>query len=123
VSDPIVGWITHEFHSLVFGFVFAGIVAVLPGRSRESERAVIAIGIGWGVVLWTIAAGVVAPIWLNLLGFSQDIPTFQGFLFWSHLAWGLTLAVLTLVGYRYVVPRLVRLGERFREDDDSDGIT
>ncbi|MFB6229326.1 MAG: hypothetical protein ABEH88_12385 [Halobacteriales archaeon] len=119
MSDPIVGWITHEFHSLVFGFVFAGIVALLPGRSRESGGAVIAAGVGWAVVLWTVAAGVIAPIWLNLLGIPQDIPTFQGFLFWSHLAWGLTLAVLTVVGYRYVVPRLVRLGERFRGGDDA----
>jgi signal transduction histidine kinase len=119
VSDPIVGWITHEFHSLVFGFVFAGIVAVLPGRYRESVPAMIAVGLGWAAVLWTVAAGVVAPVWLNLLGVSQDIPTFQGFLFWSHLAWGLTLAVLTVVGYRYVVPGLLRLGERLRRGDDS----
>jgi len=112
VSDPVVGWITHEFHSLVFGFVFAGLVAVLPARYRESTLAVVAVGLGWAVVLWTVAAGFVAPIWLNLLGNDLPVPTFQGFLFWSHLAWGLTLSVLTVVGYRYVTPSLVRLAEK-----------
>lgn len=111
VSDPIVGWITHEFHSLVFGFVFAGLVAVLPGRYRDSALAVVAIGLGWAVFLWTFAAGFVAPTWLTLLGNDLPIPTFQGYLFWSHLAWGLTLAALTVAGYRYVTSSSARPAE------------
>jgi two-component system OmpR family sensor kinase len=26
-QDPVVGWLTHEFHSIVFAFVYAGLVS------------------------------------------------------------------------------------------------
>ena len=119
VSDPVVGWITHEFHSLVFGFVFAGLVSLAPTRYRESPLAVVAIGLAWGVVLWTVAAGFVAPIWLALLGFDVSIPTFTAYLLLSHLAWGLTLAVLTVAGYRYVTPGRSGVSERLRDVDQT----
>jgi len=53
-----------------------------------------------------------APTWLNLLGQDLSIPTFSGYPLWSHLAWGITLSVLTVAGYRYLTPRLVRLRDR-----------
>lgn len=118
VSDPIIGWITHEFHSLVFGFVFAGLVSLAPARYRESVWTYVLIGLGWGLVLWTGAAGFIAPTWLVLLGFDAAIPTFQGFLLLAHLAWGGTLGLLTVGGYRYATPWIVKTGERLRDLED-----
>ncbi|MDZ7849488.1 MAG: HAMP domain-containing sensor histidine kinase [Halodesulfurarchaeum sp.] len=109
VNDPIVGWLTHEFHSAVFGFVFAGIVSLAPARYTNHVPAYVAMGIGWGLTLWALAAGFVAPLWLNLLGISMPIPTFSTVILLSHLAWGISLGVLTALGYRHVTPWLVRL--------------
>lgn len=111
--DPVVGWLTHEFHSAVFAFVFAGLVSLAPERYRTHLPAHVAIGVGWGVVLWFFAAGVVSPVWLGLLGFDSSIPTLSVRLFWTHVAWGSTLGVLTALGYEYVTPALARLEDRY----------
>jgi signal transduction histidine kinase len=108
VNNPVVGWLTHEFHSAVFGFAFAGIVSLAPARYRNHLPAYVAIGIGWALTLWTLAAGFVAPIWLNLLGIAVPVPSFSNVLLVSHLAWGISLGVLTALGYEYVTPRLAR---------------
>jgi two-component system OmpR family sensor kinase len=114
-SEPsaVVGWITHEFHSAVFAFVFAGLVSLAPERYRTHLPAHVAIGVGWGVTLWFFAAGVVSPVWLGLLGFDSSIPTLSVRLFWTHVAWGSTLGVLTSLGYEYVTPALARLEDRY----------
>jgi two-component system OmpR family sensor kinase len=109
VNDPIVGWLTHEFHSAVFGFVFAGIVSLVPARYSNHLPAYLAIGIGWGLTLWTLAAGFVAPVWLNLLGISMPIPTFSTVILLSHLTWGISLGLFTALGYKHVTPYLARL--------------
>lgn len=109
VGNPIVGWLTHEFHSVVFGFVFAGIVSLAPARFRHHLPAYTAIGIGWALTLWILAAGFIAPIWLNLLGISMSIPTFSKIILLSHLTWGISLGVLTALGYEYVTPWLSRI--------------
>jgi two-component system OmpR family sensor kinase len=70
--------------------------------------AYLAIGIGWSLTLWTLAAGFVAPVWLNLLGSSISIPTFSTLVFLSHLTWGISLGLLTALGYRHVTPWLDR---------------
>jgi signal transduction histidine kinase len=109
VNNPIVGWLTHEFHSVVFGFVFAGIVSLAPARYSNHLPAYVAIGIGWGLTLWALAAGFVAPLWLNLLGNSMPIPTFSKVILLSHLTWGISLGLLTGLGYKHVTPWLARL--------------
>jgi signal transduction histidine kinase len=110
VADPVVGWLTHEFHSVVFGFVFAALVSLGPGRYRNNVLFYIAVGLGWALVLWIGAAGVIAPLWLRLLGIPATIPTFSPVLLVSHLAWGSCLGALTALGYRYVSSRLARVG-------------
>lgn len=114
VPDPIIGWLTHEFHSLVFGFVFVGLVSLAPVHYRESAWTFLVIGLAWGLVLWTVAAGFIAPAWLVLLGREATIPTFQGYLLLSHLAWGLTLGVLTVGGYRYALPLIGKAGQHLQ---------
>jgi two-component system OmpR family sensor kinase len=113
--DVVVGWLTHEFHSVVFGFVYVGLLSVALDRYQNSLRTYVAVGVVWCLVLWSFAAGVIAPVWLRLLGIPASIPNFSGRLLGSHLAWGLTLSVLTALGYHYVTPWLDRMETRLRK--------
>ena len=104
--NPVVGWFTHEFHSVVFAFVFAGLVSLAPPQYRTRFSAHVAIGAGWGVVLWLLASGVVSPIWLQLLGIPASIPSLSAMTFATHLAWGVSLGAFTAWGYTHLTPRL-----------------
>ena len=109
VEDPVVGWITHEFHSVVFGFVFAGLVTAAPVRVRSSLGATVGIGVAWSVVLWAGAAGVVMPIWLTLVGLPTPIPTLALTPLLTHLLWGVSMGLLVSLGYEHAAPRLAGL--------------
>jgi len=111
-EDEVVGWITHQFHSVVFGFVFAGLVTFVPGRYRDSLPAYVLVGTGWGLVLWFVAAGFVSAVWFRLLGIPADIPSLSMVTLVAHLAWGPSLGVLTALGYRHLSPRLARVRDR-----------
>ena len=108
-ATPLVGWLTHEFHSVVFGFVYTGLLALALERYRDTLATYVGVGLLWSLFLWIAAASVIGPVWLQLLGISVPIPSFSGRLLASHLAWGLSLSVLTVAGYRYLVGRLTRL--------------
>jgi two-component system OmpR family sensor kinase len=112
--DPVVGWITHEFHSAVFAFVFSGLVSLSPARYRDSVPAYLLVGLAWGFVLWVLAAGVVAPVWLRLLGTAVPVPSLSPDLLAPHLVWGLSLGALVAVGYQHVTPRLAGVLGRLR---------
>ena len=112
VPNPVVGWITHEFHSIVFGFAFVGIVSVAPDRYHDNVPAYLALGVAWGIVLWIFAASVVAPAWLQLLGDSAPLPNFAFDLLVNHVVWGVILGLLTALGYRYVTSWLERMSSK-----------
>ncbi len=112
IDNALVGWITHEFHSIVFGFVFAGLLSVAPAWYRDRLGGTLLVGAGWSIALWFGAAGVISPIWLRLLGIPATIPSLSFMLLLSHLAWGLSLAVLTYLGYRHVAPELMAIRDR-----------
>jgi len=107
-ADPLVGWLTHEFHSVVFGFAFVGFVSVASDWWETDTWTFVGVGLAWSLLLWAGAAGVVAPVWLRLLGVPAAIPNLSVALLVSHLVWGLSLGVLTAAGYRYAVPVLDR---------------
>ena len=109
LQDPVIGWVTHEFHSVVFGVVFAGLASLLPTRYRHKVWPSVAVGVAWGLVLWVLAADVVSPVWLRLVGIPARIPTLSVMLLLTHLVWGLVFGVLVPLGYRYLVPALARL--------------
>jgi hypothetical protein len=104
-----VGWLTHEFHSVVFGFIYTGLLALALERYRDTLATYVGVGLLWSLFLWVVAASVIGPIWLQLLDISVPVPSFSGRLLASHLAWGLSLSVLTVAGYRYLVGRLTQL--------------
>jgi len=99
IANPLVGWYTHEFHSVVFAFAFAVIVSRLPARYRNHAPAYVAVGAAWGTTLWIVAAGIVAPVWLRLLGVPAPLPNLSVPLFVNHLLWGGTLGAATAWGY------------------------
>ena len=109
-ADPVVGWLTHEFHSVVFGFAFVSLLSLAPERYRENFGTYVAIGAGWGVALWVVAAGVVAPVWLRLLGNAVAVPNLSVRLLVNHVVWGVVLGTLTAWGFEHVVPWWDRLG-------------
>jgi signal transduction histidine kinase len=103
-ANAVVGWLTHEFHSIVFGFVYVGLLSVGIERYDDGLGTYVAVGTLWALALWAVAAGIVAPVWLRLLGIPAAIPNLTGSLLASHLVWGVSLALLTAWGYRTIVP-------------------
>jgi hypothetical protein len=92
VGNVGVGWITHLFHSVVFGVVFAAVLA-LPRVRRSVQRSAHTVGLGvaYGVFLWLFAAGVVMPLWLQSAGIPATVPRLNlpGLL--THALWGVVL--------------------------------
>lgn len=107
-ANALVGWLTHEFHSIVFGFVYVGLLSVGIERYNDGLGTYVAVGMLWALALWAVAAGVIAPVWLRLLGIPAAIPNLTGALLASHLVWGVSLALLTAWGYRDIVPWVAR---------------
>jgi signal transduction histidine kinase len=109
--DPIVGWLTHEFHSVVFAFMYVGLLSTVVDRFRSSIGLYAVSGVVWGFVVWVVAASFVAPVWLQLVGVPTSVPSFSLRLLANHLAWGASLGVLTWGGYQYVTPWLAALSD------------
>ncbi|WP_158058288.1 sensor histidine kinase [Halorussus halophilus] len=114
VESTVVGWLTHEFHSAVFGFVFAGLLSLAPPAYRTRLSAHVAIGLAWGLFLWFVAAGFVSAVWLRLVGIPAPLPNLSMLTLVSHVAWGVSLGALTAMGYEYGTPWLAVLGNRLR---------
>lgn len=97
-SNPAVGWLTHLFHSVVFGVGFAAVVSHPRVRPRLAGvgRLVVA-GLGYGVFLSLFAAGVVMPVWLRLVGVPASVPTVSAIGLAGHLLWGGVLGGLFAV--------------------------
>ncbi len=112
IEDVLVGWLTHEFHSVVFGFMYVGLLSMIVGAGRDSVWTYAAVGVAWGITVWFVAASFVAPIWLRLLGVPASVPNFAVDILVNHLVWGLTLGLLTYGGYRYGLPFLDAVGRR-----------
>jgi len=104
--EPVVGWLTHEFHSVVFGFVFAGLVSLVPREYGDRTLTNVAVATGWGLAVWIGAAGIVAPIWLRLLGIGAPLPNLTVPMLLNHLAWGVSLGLFATWGQRYLAPWL-----------------
>ena len=98
VPDPLVGWITHEFHSVVFGLIFVGLLTLLPSAYEGRLVATLGVAVAWSLVLWLVAAGLVMPVWLNLVGIPASLPSVSATGFVSHAVWGATLGSLYHAG-------------------------
>lgn len=99
------GWIAHLVHSTLFGVIFAVLVtrpALRPYTDHLSRSTI--LGLGYGLVLWLIAAGIVMPLWLQMVGFAAvpPLPNLDPLSLVGHLIYGAVLGV----SYPYVSRRL-----------------
>jgi signal transduction histidine kinase len=94
VESPLIGWITHLFHSVVFGLLFATLCTE-PRLNRFVSGGVSSglLGLGWGIVLWFVAAGMIMPAWFTLIGIPSAIPNLSLIGFVGHAIWGVVLGV------------------------------
>lgn len=100
VENPLIGWITHLFHSVVFALLFAaGVFHHSLNSITQRPLGLIGAAIGWGAVLWLFAAGIIMPFWLRVIGESAMFPTLSPPGLISHLLWGVSLG-LTIIGTR-----------------------
>jgi signal transduction histidine kinase/uncharacterized membrane protein YagU involved in acid resistance len=93
VANAGVGWATHQFHSVVFGVGFAAALSSRRlGRYRDDLPATTGLGVAYGGLLWLVAAGVVMPAWLRLVGVPAPIPSLNAANLLGHVVWGASLA-------------------------------
>jgi hypothetical protein len=66
VGSVAVGWVTHLFHSLVFGVLFAAALRRPTLRERvDSLGTTVGAAVVFGLALAVVAAGFVMPLWLT----------------------------------------------------------
>ncbi|MCU4751852.1 ATP-binding protein [Halobacteria archaeon AArc-curdl1] len=91
VQNAAVGWTTHLFHSVIFGVIFAALLAQPTLERYRNLTGTMGIAVAFGVFLWLVAAGVVMPVWLSLLGIETAIPNLTAPSLVGHVIWGAML--------------------------------
>lgn len=92
LESAAVGWVTHLFHSVVFALLFVTAVSASRFRRRVGRPLpAAAAGLGWGIVLWLVAAGAVMPLWLRAVGIPAPLPNLPAIGLFAHGLWGITL--------------------------------
>jgi hypothetical protein len=97
----VAGWAAHLAHGTLFGVVFATVLAD-PGLHRVSDwlwKTTVA-GVVFGLVLGVVGAGIVLPIWLELVGL--DLSVSLPFVTTPSLAWHTIYGVVLGVGFHVV---------------------
>lgn len=64
--NPVAGWVVHLAHAAVFGAFFAGVARLADVGS--SFGVSVTLGVAYGVVAWLVGAGLVMPLWLDVVG-------------------------------------------------------
>ncbi|NHN60578.1 MULTISPECIES: hypothetical protein [Halorussus] len=94
------GWVAHLFHSVVFALVFAAAL----GRTDYRDAGLVpitALGVGYGVVLWTVAAAVAMPLWLGALGLDAPaVPNLDALMLVGHVLYGAVLGAVFALARR-----------------------
>lgn len=95
VQSLSIGWILHLFHSVVFGVGFAALLArPTLRRYAMTKRRTTLLGVGYGLLLWLGAAGILMPIWLNAVGIPAPVPLLTLPSLVGHVLWGVLLGAL-----------------------------
>lgn len=96
-ESALVGWIAHMVHSVVF----AGLFAVVAGQTGWADRASstgrwVGLGLGYGALVWFVAASVVMPVWLYTIGAIDGtmLPNINPQSIVGHLVFGLVLGLV-----------------------------
>ena len=102
VTNPLVGWVTHQFHSVVFGMIYPALLAVAPDRDGETVGRRLGLAFAWGLALWLVAAGFVMPVWLRLVDIAAPLPNLTISALVGHLLWAAVLGACYEVGSRAI---------------------
>lgn len=86
VGNVAVGWVTHQYHSVFFALLF--VAATVSWVHDTDTRRLVALGAGYGAVLWLVAAGLVMPLWLRAVGVPAPLPNLGLSSLLNHLLWG-----------------------------------
>ncbi len=99
IETVSAGWVSHLWHSVVFALIFGAFFIWDPLSDRRTDIASsLALGLGWGVFLWAVAASVVMPLWLGALGLpAPDIPVLNPVSGIGHVLYGGILGVTSAV--------------------------
>lgn len=93
----VAGWLAHGVHGTVFGVIFAAVLSDpgLHGLSDQRWKTTVA-GIVYGLVLAFAGAGIIMPIWLDVLGIMlvDSIPYVTAATVTWHLVYGAVLGAL-----------------------------
>jgi len=100
MESVAVGWVAHLFHSVVFALLFAG--AMVRTDYRDAGTGTLsALGAGYGVVLWLVAAAIVMPLWMGALGMdAPTIPNLDVNSLVGHLVYGVVLGAVFALARR-----------------------
>ena len=89
VPSATVGWISHLFHSVVFGILFVAALRRPTLRDwLDSVPATVGAAVAFGLALSVVAAGFVMPLWLNAVGVAAPLPRVFPAGVLGHLVWG-----------------------------------
>ena len=97
LQGGIAGWFAHLVHSVIFGVIFALLVAKSPLKGYvDGVGKSTVFGVGWGILLWIVATGIVMPTWLMITYYPEAplVPYLRPSVFLAHLAYGVTVGVL-----------------------------
>lgn len=88
------GWVIHMINSAVFGVAFAAVAREWP-QSVDSAAASAVTGGAFGAALWLLAAALVMPVWLEVVGFASPppLPNFDFTSLGAHLIYGIVLGI------------------------------
>ena len=109
-ENVVVGALTHEFHSLVFGLVYAAILGAVPPSYGDGWSGRVGMGVAWGGALWLVASGIIMPVWLNLVGMPAPLPDLGLHSLGAHLLWGGVLGAGDHASREWDLPRRIRSG-------------
>jgi len=109
-ENVVVGALTHEFHSLVFGLVYAAILGAVPSSYGNGWSGRVGMGVAWGGALWLVASGIIMPVWLNLVGMPAPLPDLGLHSLGAHLLWGGVLGAGDHASREWDLPRRIRSG-------------
>lgn len=94
----LVGFGLHLFHGAVLALGFAALAHVVPGVVDSIGKSLVA-GVGYGILVWVVAAAIVMPIWLSTAGFPQapPLPNFNPMSLIAHIVYGAVLGSVVAV--------------------------
>nr|WP_083252759.1 histidine kinase [Haladaptatus sp. W1] len=97
LEGGFAGWVIHMVNAAIFGVVFAAIATTPRFRTlTDSVGTSALVGVGYGVLLWVVAAVLVMPVWLQAVGFpmAPPVPNVNPTSLMGHAVFGLVLGAL-----------------------------